>query len=142
VLERYYNVILTDCGTGLLHAATRARLSNADSVVVVSSSSLDGARSASATLDWLEAHGREDLATSAVAIVNEVRPGVDPDDVRQIEEHFAARCRAVERVPYDPHLATGDVISLDELMPETRQAFVRIAAAVMSGTAVDPTPTH
>jgi len=46
----------------LSQAATRAALSNADSVVVVSSSSLDGARSASATLDWLEAHGRATLA--------------------------------------------------------------------------------
>jgi hypothetical protein len=25
MLERFYNIILTDCGTGLLHAATRAR---------------------------------------------------------------------------------------------------------------------
>ena len=142
VLERYYNVILTDCGTGLLHAATRAALSNADSVVVVSSASMDGARSASATLDWLEAHGREDLARSAVAIVNEIRPDVDPDDVRQIEEHFRARCRAVERVPYDPHLAAGDVISLEELMPGTREAFERVAAAVLSGAAAGGRPAE
>ena len=56
-LERFYNLILTDCGTGLLHDAMRGVLGLANSLVVVSSASLDGARSASATLDWLEAHG-------------------------------------------------------------------------------------
>jgi len=135
MLERFYNLILTDCGTGLLHAATRAALRNADSVVVVSSASLDGARSASATLDWLEAHGREDLAHNAVAIVNEVRSGIEEVDVRQIEEHFAARTRAVERVPYDPHLAAGAVIHIDQLSTATRDAYTRIAAAVVAGAA-------
>jgi len=30
VLERYYNVVLTDCGTGLMHSAMSAVLANAD----------------------------------------------------------------------------------------------------------------
>jgi MinD-like ATPase involved in chromosome partitioning or flagellar assembly len=140
MLERFYNIILTDCGTGLLHAATRAALANADSVVVVSSSSLDGARSASATLDWLEAHGREDLARNAVAVVNEVREGVDELDVDRIEEHFASRCRAVQRVPYDSHLAAGTVIDPDQLAPETRDAYTRIAASVVCGAAIGECP--
>ena len=61
-LERFYNLVLTDCGTGLLHDAMRGVLGLASSLVVVSSASLDGARSASATLDWLEAHGLDTLA--------------------------------------------------------------------------------
>ena len=70
LLERYYSLVLTDCGTGMLHSAMAAVLSKADVLIVVSSGSVDGARSASATLDWLDAHGHQDLVRNAVAVVN------------------------------------------------------------------------
>jgi hypothetical protein len=54
VLEHFYSICLTDCGTGLLHSAMSGVLQLADQIVVVSSPSVDGARSASATLDWLD----------------------------------------------------------------------------------------
>ena len=60
ILERFYGLVLTDCGTGLLHSAMTSVLDKADALVVVSSGSIDGARSASATLDWLDAHGHEE----------------------------------------------------------------------------------
>ena len=74
VLERFYNIVLTDCGTGLLHSAMAGVLDLADQIVLVSSGSVDGARSASATLDWLEAHGRGELVRNSVAVINSVRP--------------------------------------------------------------------
>src|SRR5688500_10745316 len=98
-LERFYNLILTDCGTGLLHSAMSGILGLANSLVVVSSASLDGARSASATLDWLEAHGQGALAKEAVVVISSVRPGGGIVDVLQLEDHFAARCRAVVTIP-------------------------------------------
>ena len=61
VLERFYSLVLTDCGTGMLHSAMSAVLSKADVLIVISSGSVDGARSASATLDWLDAHGYQEL---------------------------------------------------------------------------------
>ena len=61
VLERFYSLVLTDCGTGLMHSAMSAVLAKADVLIVISSGSVDGARSASATLDWLDAHGHEDM---------------------------------------------------------------------------------
>ena len=56
---------MTDCGTGLLHSAMAGILGLADQIVLVSSPSVDGARSASATLDWLEAHDYGDLVRGA-----------------------------------------------------------------------------
>jgi MinD-like ATPase involved in chromosome partitioning or flagellar assembly len=53
--------------------------------------------------------------------------------VNKLEDHFARRCRAVVRVPFDRHLETGAEIVLDELAPVTRQAYVRLAAAVADG---------
>ena len=61
LLEHFYNIVLTDCGTGLMHSAMTGVLGVADQIVVVSSGSIDGARSASATLDWLDAHGHGEL---------------------------------------------------------------------------------
>jgi MinD-like ATPase involved in chromosome partitioning or flagellar assembly len=132
-LERFYNLILTDCGTGLLHSAMHGVLGLANSLVVVSSASLDGARSASATLDWLQAHGLDDLAQQAVVVISSVRPGGGIVDVLQLRDHFAARCRDVVTVPYDPHLEAGGVLDLAELQPDTRDAYLELAAAVGLG---------
>jgi len=137
VLERFYNLVLTDCGTGLLHDAMRGVLGLASSLVVVSSASLDGARSASATLDWLEAHGLDDLARNAVVVISSVRPGGGIVDVLQLEDHFASRCRAVVTIPYDPHLEAGGVLELHELDDETVEAYRELAAAVGEGFARD-----
>ena len=136
-LERFYNLILTDCGTGLLHEAMRGVLGLAHSLVVVSSASLDGARSASATLDWLEAHGMEAIAKDAVVVISSVRPGGGIVDVMQLEDHFAARCRAVVTIPYDPHLEAGGVLDIEELDEETLDAYRELAAAVGEGFAQD-----
>jgi MinD-like ATPase involved in chromosome partitioning or flagellar assembly len=135
ILERFYNLVLTDCGTGLLHDAMRGILGLANSLVVVSSASLDGARSASATLDWLEAHGLEDLAKNAVVVISSVRPGGGIVDVLQLEDHFASRCRDVVTIPYDPHLESGGVLELSELEEETADAYLELAAAVGEGFA-------
>ncbi len=135
VLEVFYSLVITDCGTGLLHSAMRGVLGLADQLVVVSSGSLDGARSASATLDWLEAHGHGDLAARSVAVISAVRSGRSDVDVDRLEEHFAGRCRAVERIPYDDHLAAGGLVDLDAMAPRTRQAYLRLATAVGEGFA-------
>jgi MinD-like ATPase involved in chromosome partitioning or flagellar assembly len=132
VLERFYSLILTDCGPGLLHSAMRAILPMADQLVVVAAPSLDGARSASLTLDWLRRHGHEALAASSVVVINAIRGG-GLVDVNKLEDHFARRCRTVIRVPFDRHLETGAEIVLAELAPATRQAYVRLAAAVADG---------
>jgi MinD-like ATPase involved in chromosome partitioning or flagellar assembly len=139
LLDRYYNLILTDCGTGLLHSAMRGVLGLADSLVVVSSPTLDGARSASATLDWLEAHGYGELAGRSIAVICAVRSRRDVD-VGRLEKHFAARSRAVVRIPYDPHLATGGIVDVEALRPATRTAYLQLSAAVGEGMALPGVP--
>src|SRR5581483_2918547 len=69
VLSDYYTLVITDSGTGLLHSAMRGILGLADSLLVVTSPSVDGARSADATLNWLVAHGHRDLAEQAVTVI-------------------------------------------------------------------------
>lgn len=133
ILERFYGLVLTDCGTGLLHSAMSAVLSKADALIVVSSGSIDGARSASATLDWLDAHGHEDLVRGSIAVINAVRPRSGKVDMQKVVDHFSRRCRAVRLVPFDPHLEEGAEINLERLKRETREALIELAAVVADG---------
>ncbi len=133
VLERFYSVVLTDCGTGMLHSAMSAVLTKADVLVVISSGSVDGARSAAATLDWLDAHGHQDMVRNSIAVINAVRPRSGKVDLKKVVDHFARRCRAVRQVPFDPHLEEGAEISLERLKPETREALLDLAAVVAEG---------
>ncbi|GAC1398424.1 MAG: MinD/ParA family protein [Mycobacterium sp.] len=133
VLERFYSLVLTDCGTGMLHSAMSAVLDKADVLVVISSGSVDGARSASATLDWLDAHGHQDMVRNSIAVINGVRPRSGKVDMQKVVDHFARRCRAVRQVPFDPHLEEGAEISIDRLKPRTREALIELAAVVADG---------
>ena len=130
LLEHFYNIVLTDCGTGLMHSAMKGVLDIADSLVIVSSGSVDGARSASATLDWLDAHGYHDLVARSVAVINSVRPRSGAVNLDKLAEHFGARCRAVCRIPFDPHLEEGAEIELERLRPDTRLALLELGATV------------
>jgi MinD-like ATPase involved in chromosome partitioning or flagellar assembly len=135
VLERFYSLVLTDCGTGLMHSAMGAVLAKADALIVVSSGSVDGARSASATLDWLDAHNYQDLVRDSIAVVNAVRPRSGKVDMTKVVDHFSRRCRAVVEVPFDPHLEEGAEISLERLKPRTRESLMELAALVATGFA-------
>jgi MinD-like ATPase involved in chromosome partitioning or flagellar assembly len=136
VLEHFYSICLTDCGTGLLHSAMSGVLALADQIVVVSSPSVDGARSASATLDWLEAHNCGDLVRNGVVVLSTIRPrSKSTVDLDRLEHHFAARCRAVARIPYDPHLEEGAEVDLELLSAETADAYLTLAALVGDGLA-------
>jgi MinD-like ATPase involved in chromosome partitioning or flagellar assembly len=132
-LERFYSLVLTDCGTGLLHSAMSAVLAKADVLIVIASGSVDGARSASATLDWLDAHGHQDMVRNSIAVINGVRPRPGKVDMHKIVDHFSRRCRAVRLVPFDPHLETGAQISLPQLKRTTREALIELAAVVADG---------
>ncbi|HEY2762729.1 MAG TPA: MinD/ParA family protein [Pseudonocardiaceae bacterium] len=130
LLEHFYNILLTDCGTGLMHSAMKGVLDTAGSLVIVSSGSIDGARSASATLDWLDAHGYRELVSRSVAVINSVRPMSGKVDLDRVAMHFAARCRSVCRMPFDEHLEEGGEIDLDQLGQRARLAALELAATV------------
>jgi len=136
LLERHYNLVCLDTGTGVLDSATRGILDAADQIVVVIAPSLDGARAASSTLDWLEQNGYSSLVTGSVGVVNGVRPTNGQVDLDRIEEHFAARCRATVRIPWDSHLEAGAETIVEELAPATRHAYLGLAAAIASGFSV------
>lgn len=132
-LQKQYSIILTDSGTGLLYSAMRGVLQVADQLIVVSTASVDGGNSASTTLDWLIAHGYQDLVSRALTVISGVRPSSREFDLDQLVTHFASRCRAVIPIPFDAHLSTGAEINLEQLRPATADAYLELAAHVASG---------
>ena len=131
LLSRYYSVVLTDSGTGMVHSVMKGTLEKADSVVLVSGGSVDEARLASETLSWLEAHGRQDLVARAIVVINLSSGNATQVDVSEIEQHFRSRVKTVVRIPYDRHLAEGSRIDLGKLSPATRRAVTELAALVV-----------
>ena len=130
ILRHFYNIILTDCGTGIMHSAMSAILDLAHSIVLVSSPAIDAARSASATLDWLIQHGHSGLVREAHVVLSASRPGSAALKLDKVYEHFQSRCRSIHLIPFDPHLAEGADVDFGRLNPPTRQAYLELAGAV------------
>ncbi|NUP31801.1 MAG: AAA family ATPase, partial [Streptomycetaceae bacterium] len=130
LLGTQYPIILTDSGTGLLYSAMRGVLDLAHQLIVISTPSVDGATSASTTLDWLVAHGYSDLVSRSITVISGVRESGKLVKTEDIVAHFETRCRAVVVVPFDEHLAAGAEVDLEQLRPKTRQAYFELAALV------------
>ena len=133
IAARYYSLVLTDCGTGIVHSVMRATLQRADAVVIVSGGSVDEARLASETLTWLEANGYSDLVRNAIVALNTATQGTNLVKLDEIEAHFRSRVREIVRIPYDPELAAGSVVRFSALQKFTRDSARELAALVMDG---------
>ena len=97
ILDRHYNLILVDTGTGILDSAIRRHSRRPTRSSWSAPARPDGARVAAMTLDWLEEHDHADLVRGAVAVVNAVH-GRGDLELERIDEHFVARCSAVVHI--------------------------------------------
>jgi len=136
-LARFFDIVITDSGTGLVHSAMRGTLELADRLIVVGSPTVDGASRASKTLDWLLAHGHERLVEHAVLVLCQDRSSHRVDHA-QLHRHFTERCKHVVEIPADPHLYSGGVIDPSLLRPITRDAYLHLAAVVGDGFSRQP----
>ncbi|MGK8489551.1 AAA family ATPase [Nocardia asiatica] len=133
VLRKHFNLLVVDCGTGVLDSATATVLQTSDAVVVVTPATVGGVTGAVATLNWLSTHGLQHLiAKSIVGIVHHqpLKPTVEVD---AIEKLFETAQRPTCVLPYDAHLAEGGEIDLRLLEKETALAFEELAAWLADG---------
>ncbi len=132
IVSRYYNLVLADCSAGLFQPAARGVLSTVSGLVIVASASIDGARQAAVTMDWLRQNGYQDLLGRSCVVINHVVPGkpnIDVEDlVQQFERHVPPGRVIV--LPWDKHLAAGTEIQLDLLGKTFRRRIVELAAAL------------
>ena len=133
IVAKYYSVVLTDCGTGIVHSVMKATLERANGLVIVSGGSFDEARLAAETLTWLESNGYADLVRKSVVCINTATQGTNLVKLTEIENHFKSRVREIVRMPYDPLLAAGSIIDWGQLKSHTRAAARELAALVMDG---------
>ncbi len=129
VVQRYYNVVQVDCGTGVTHPLMRGILEFADTVVIPASWSITGAKRAAESIEWLASHGFAHLANTCIVVLTAkdlVSRSVDKDAVRA---HLAQAADLIV-VPSDPHVADGSLIDWEQLGPRTREAYLDIAAAI------------
>ncbi|WP_371521996.1 AAA family ATPase [Kitasatospora sp. NBC_01300] len=133
LLARQYPIILADCGTGLLHSSMGAVLDLADQLVITATTSIDGASSADATLEWLYTNGYGSLAQRSVTLISSVRSSGRTIRVEELVAHFENRCRGVVVLPFDEHLALGGEFDPAKLRPKTRRAYLDLTALVAEG---------
>ncbi len=132
IVSRYYNLVLADCGSGLFQPASRGVLSTVSGLVIVASASIDGARQAAVTMDWLRQNGYQDLLGRSCVVINHVVPGkpnIDVTDVVQQFERHVPPGRVVV-LPWDKHIAAGTEIQLELLSKSFRRRIVELGAAL------------
>jgi MinD-like ATPase involved in chromosome partitioning or flagellar assembly len=107
-------------------------LSTVSGLVIVASASIDGARQAAVTMDWLRQNGYQDLLGRSCVVINHVVPGkanIDVADlVQQFERHVAPGRVIV--LPWDKHIAAGTEIQLDLLNKSFRRRILELGAAL------------
>ncbi|MBS9532794.1 MinD/ParA family protein [Mycobacterium sp. M1] len=132
VVSQYYNLVLADCGAGLFDPATQGVLSSASGLVIVASTSIDGARQAAVAMDWLRQNGYQDLLSRACVVINQVVPGKANVDVADLVQQFERHLQPgrVVALPWEKHIATGTQIEFDLLSNTYRRRVLELAAAL------------
>ncbi|MFI6361136.1 AAA family ATPase [Nocardia sp. NPDC050630] len=133
VLRRHFNLLLVDCGTGVLDSVTLSVLKTSDAVVVVTPPTVGGVKGAVATLNWLSSHGMQHLIAKSVVSIVHQQPSKPVVDVAAIEKLFATGQRPTCILPFDDHLAEGGEIDLRLVDKETLLAFEELAAGLADG---------
>jgi MinD-like ATPase involved in chromosome partitioning or flagellar assembly len=132
VVSRFYKLIVVDTGNNVRAQNWQAAIDATDQLVVTMSARNDSAETASRMLDHLEQFGRQRLVRQAVTVIS-MPPSRKQIDVPAITAHFAARTRRVRIVPYERELDTGEPIRYAGLSAASRDAWLKVAAAVSEG---------
>ena len=132
VVSRFYKLIVVDTGNNVRAANWQAAIDATDQLVICMSARNDSAETAARALDHLEQTGRHDLVRRAVSVVS--MPAHRKDlDLPAVQRHFSARTRAVLLAPYERLLDSGEPIRYSQLTQASRDAWLKIAAAVAEG---------
>ena len=132
VVSHYYNIVLADCGAGLFGSAARAVLSTVSALVIVASASVDGARQAAVTLNWLRQNGYTGLLGRSCVVINQLVPGKPTVDVADLVGQFERYVQPgrVHILPWDRHIAAGTEIEYTALSDTFRRRILEVAAVL------------
>ncbi|MBF6463903.1 hypothetical protein IU427_01755 [Nocardia beijingensis] len=99
----------------------------------------DAANRLRVALEWLddqfgdagEGHGGGIVGDTTI-VVSHQYPGDDSRVADHLREHLSGWVRDIREIPYDPHLARGELVRHTSLAAETRRAYGRLLAGVAS----------
>ncbi|WP_330185954.1 hypothetical protein OHB26_38835 (plasmid) [Nocardia sp. NBC_01503] len=74
-------------------------------------------------LSWLDDHYGEFLVSRVVLAITEQIPGTGAAARTHVQTWVGSWVRTVSAIPFDPHLAAGQLVAWDKLAGATRQAF-------------------
>ncbi|GAA2496368.1 hypothetical protein Ahu01nite_030600 [Winogradskya humida] len=132
IVSRFYKLIFVDTGNNVRAQNWQAAMDATDQLVITMSARNDSAETAARMLDHLEQSGRQRLVRQAVTVVS--IPSTRKDiDLPAIQRHFAARTRAVLLAPYEKLIDSGEPLRYGQLSTNTRDSWLKIAAAVAEG---------
>jgi MinD-like ATPase involved in chromosome partitioning or flagellar assembly len=132
IVSRFYKLIFVDTGNNVRAQNWQAAMDATDQLVITMSARNDSAETAARMLDHLEQSGRQRLVRQAVSVVS-MPPTRKDIDLPAIQRHFAARTRAVLLAPYERLIDSGEPLRYGHLSNQTRDAWLKIAAAVAEG---------
>jgi putative peptide zinc metalloprotease protein len=134
VLERYFDIIVLDLGTGLLDETTKYILENVcDQLLVVAPAELDGAELGAFTLEFVaDSRGVDWVRQRGVVVINRVVKDTQVD-VAGMEVYFRGWARACLRVSQDPHLKTGGIFDWNRISRSANEEILAVTAEVGSG---------
>lgn len=134
VLERYFDIIVLDLGTGLLDDTTKFILEKVcDQLVVVAPAELDGAELGAFTLEFVaDSRGVDWVRERAVVVINRVVKDTQVD-VPGMETYFRGWARACLRISQDPHLKTGGIFDWNRISRVANDQVLALTAEVASG---------
>jgi MinD-like ATPase involved in chromosome partitioning or flagellar assembly len=132
ILARFYDLMISDVGASNATPALEPIAALSDIVVVATSPTAHGWRSADRLLNRLAAPGFGPGPTQIVVVVNGAHRR-NPINVDEMSASLRSKCADVIRVPWDPKLASGDAIDLRALHRFTLSACTTLAAATVDG---------
>jgi len=132
-LARFYRVMVIDTGNNMRASNWQAAVAAADQLVIVSTVREDTAQSAAWAVDALRATGHDDAVRHAVTVLSAPSADVDEQLRARLHGHFDRLTRVVLDVPHDSALVAGGPLVVDALAPATREAWLRVTAAVADG---------
>ncbi|MEV6137457.1 hypothetical protein AB0L63_15595 [Nocardia sp. NPDC051990] len=129
-----------DGGNPIAGRQLRPLLDDSDIALVLAiPARADAANRLRVTLEWLDdqfgdsADGQGGgIVGDTTIVVSHQLPGVDAHVADHLREHLSGWVRDIMEIPYDPHLARGELIRHASLAPETRRAYGRLLAGVAS----------
>ncbi len=132
LVDVHYGIRLMDSGNVYTSSAFTTAVKHSDALVIPVADAADAMQDALALVEYLggSAHGRHLIENATVVRLRYI--DAEPRIVQRVDEALdSMRVGRIVDVPADPHIASRGELSLAKLQPETRDALVHAAAAVI-----------